>query len=91
MGEICDEIVYNILEYMEADEIIRIKRVSKQLNNIANDKYLWKGIYKKFIMKKAHKYELSGECYKQDTELGHQERYKKICNNIKVRKFLMYF
>lgn len=47
MNTLCDDILYCIIKYLKLNDTLNVRLISKQFDDILNDKLLWKSYYKR--------------------------------------------
>ena len=75
MDNICYDILFHICEYLDLNDMINIKLISKQFDEILNDDFLWKTYYVK-------EYNIK---HKDLNKMKKKDAYKK-CHDINVLK-----
>ena len=77
MDNICYDILFHICEYLDLNNIINIKLISKQFDEILNDDFLWKTYY-------VREYNIK---HTDLNKMKNKDAYKK-CHDINVLKLM---
>ena len=75
MDNLCYDILFHICEYVDLNDVINIKLISKQFDEILNDDFLWKTYY-------VREYNIK---HMELNKMKNKDAYKK-CHDINVLK-----
>src|SRR5271154_1517976 len=80
MDNMCYDVLFHICEYLDLNNIMNIRLISKEFDEILNDDLLWKTYY-------VREYNIK---HKDLNKMKNKDAYKK-CHDINVLKFICNF